>query len=167
MVYAEKQSITRFFSNNEYHDYLDFFHASISGNFKLMFLEIGNLFDSDTRSSGVANLKTCLVEQGFHDFKDHIESKLSPYTMLVKHIISIRNKLMAHKDIDADSDVIFKKYGITPNEIGQLLVDLGLSLQKIEHHLNNDSSFTNICLNDRYHDATINLLKILKRGNGS
>jgi hypothetical protein len=74
---------------------------------------------------------------------------------------------MAHKDIDAESDALFNKHGITPNEIGELLVDLGLSLQRIEHHLNNDSSFTNICLNNRYCDATINLLKTLKKGNDS
>jgi hypothetical protein len=65
------KALPEFFQTMNNQDYLDFFHAANSGNFKLMFVEIGNLFDSDSRSSSVANLKKCLIEHDFQNFKDH------------------------------------------------------------------------------------------------
>lgn len=161
------RALPDYFKTMNNQDYLDFFDASNSGSFKLMFIEIGNLFDSDLRSSSISNLKKSLIEYGFLRFKDNIENNLKLHSKLVHNIISIRNKLMAHKDIDADSDALFEKHGIIPDEIKKLLFDLGLALQKIEHHINNDSSFTRVCLNNRFGDATINLLKTLKKGSVS
>jgi len=69
--------------------YVDFFHANNAGHYKLMYIELGCLFDTDSRSASFRNLKTSLGERGYNPIIEKIDDALSQYTNLVSSILTI------------------------------------------------------------------------------
>ena len=101
--------------------YVDFFQAANSGNYKLMFIEAACLFDSDNRTQSIKNLKLLMRENGLRHISDKFENKLKPYATLVSNIKTIRGRIIAHKEAGIDPKDLYKKHGIAPNDIKDLL----------------------------------------------
>lgn len=140
--------------------YFDFFHAANIGNYKLMFIEAGCLFDSDPRSKSIKTFKQLLTKNNLTTLENLLDERLSPYKELVSNIKTIRSKLIAHKDSEVEEKSLYKKHGIKPDDIKELLNTTADTLSEIEHELFGFSSSTSST--DRWEEATFNLLKALK-----
>lgn len=141
--------------------YVDFFHAANSGNYKLMFIEVACLFDSDDRTQSINNLKLLMKENGLSNISDKFENKLKPYTTLVSNIKTIRGKVIAHKEAGIDPSELYKKHGIVPDDIRDLLNLTAELLSELETVLTNNSSSCSVGPTDRWERATFNLLDSL------
>lgn len=144
------------------HRYVDFFHASNSGNYKLMFIETAALFDSDTNTNNIRTLKDHMHNNGLSVLADKFSDQLNVYSSLVSNIKAIRGKIIAHKEANVDPGGLYKKHGIKPDDIRDLLFKSGELLQELESVLNNNSSCSSVSPTDRWERATFNLLDALK-----
>ncbi len=151
---------------NDYR-YVDFFHAANSGNYKLMFIETACLFDSDNRTHSIRKLKSLMNESGLISISDKFENKLKPYARLVSNIKTIRSRVIAHKEADVDPSELYKKHGIRPDGIKDLLNLTAELLRELEAKLTNNSSSHSVGPTDRWEQATFNLLEALKTERGS
>ncbi len=143
--------------------YVDFFHASNSGHYKLMYIELGCIFDSDTRAASIRNLKEKLNALGRDDLVNKINVELKPYIKLVSNIIAIRAKLIAHKEVGADSDNVHAKFNVVPDDVNALIKKCCFLINLI--HAEVSKSNQEIAAEtDRFEKATFELLKVLKRG---
>ena len=142
--------------------YVDFFHAANSGNYKLMFIETACLFDSDDRTQSIKSLKLLMRENGLSHISDKFESDLKSYTSLVSNIKTIRGRIIAHKEADIDPKDLYKKHGIIPNDIRDLLNLTAELLSELEAVLTNNSSSSSVGPTDRWERATFNLLDSLR-----
>ncbi|TQV65681.1 hypothetical protein FKG94_28310 [Exilibacterium tricleocarpae] len=147
--------------------YVDFFHAANSGNYKLMFIEAASLFDSDERAASIRKLKQLLSREGFGCISNEFDEKLRQYFNLVSNIKIIRSKIIAHKDIDTNPEDLYKKYGIIPNDIRDLLDVCGGLLQKAERAIANNYSGSFVCTTNRFERATYSILEALHNGRNS
>lgn len=147
---------------NDYR-YVDFFHASNAGHYKLIFIELGCLFDTDTRSASMRNLKRALVACGRKDITRGIDDVLSGYSELVSGILTIRSKLIAHKDIGAKSEDIQDQSNIVPNELRKLIDVCSGLISQINGELTG-VGYTLAAVTDRFERATFELLKVLRNG---
>lgn len=144
--------------------YVDFFHASNAGHYKLMFIELGCLFDTDSRSASFRNLKTSLKENGCNSVIKKINASLSQYTKLVSSILTIRSKLIAHKEIGAESEDIHKKNGVIPNKIKELLDTSCSLINEIDSELFGNDRCILASELKRFEQATFSLLEVLRKG---
>lgn len=92
-----------------------------------------------------------------------METALAGYGQLVSGVLTIRSKLIAHKEIGAESNDIHSQAGVIPNEIGKLLsICCGL-INEIATEL-----FPKIGLHttetNTYEQATFELLEVLRNG---
>jgi hypothetical protein len=147
---------------NDYR-YVDFFHAINSGNYKLMYIELGCLFDSDSRSASIRNLKIELENSGLNNLVEKINITLSKYSELVSKIITIRSKLIAHKEIGVTSTELHAKHGIIPDKIGELIKDCCFLINEIHDEITGENSLI-AGVTDRFDRATFGLLEVLKNG---
>lgn len=154
----------------EYYDvmndsrYVSFFHASNAGHYKLMFIELGCLFDPDTRAASFRNLKKGLEQEGRSDLVTKIDADLSPYTALVSSILTIRSKLMAHKEIGAESRKVHEQNGIIPDEIGRLLDISSELINYIDEQVFGNKTNLKAAVTSTFEDATFGLLGVLRNG---
>ncbi len=148
---------------NDYR-YVDFFHANNAGHYKLMYIELGCLFDTDSRSASFRNLKTSLKERGYDLIIEKIDNALSKYKQLVSSILTIRSKLIAHKEIGAESEDIHKNNGIIPNQVKQLLSSICSLINEIDSELFGNNGVLLASKSDRYERATFSLLEVLRNG---
>ena len=148
---------------NDYR-YVDFFNASNSGNYKLMFLELGCMFDPDSRTASFRNLKTALESHGRSDLVALINDRLSPFSDLVSNALTIRSKLIAHKELGVSSEEVHQANGVVPNEIGKLLATSCELVNHIDASLFGDNGIRRASLTDRFEKATFSLLKVLRNG---
>ncbi|MBL3589955.1 MAG: hypothetical protein JMN24_09210 [gamma proteobacterium endosymbiont of Lamellibrachia anaximandri] len=142
--------------------YVDFFHAANSGNYKLMFIETACLFDSDDRTHNIRALKALMTQNGWTDLVEKFSQKLSPFEKLVSNIKTIRSKVIAHKEASVDPSELYKKHGIKPDEIKELLNTTTELLRELESELTSNSSSHSVGPTDRWEQATFNLLDALK-----
>jgi hypothetical protein len=161
---GQGKAIPEYYDDMNDYRYVDFFHAINSGNYKLIFLELGCIFDSDTRTASFRNLKTALAAEGHNDIVNDINCALAPFSALVASAITIRAKLIAHKEIGAFSTEVHQSNSVIPNEIGNLI--------NVSCNLINDINIrlfgTRSCLlattTDRFERATFQMLEVLRRG---
>ncbi len=151
---------------NDYR-YSEFFSAANIGNYKLMFVESACLFDSNPKTDSIRKLKGLLKKSGHQSLVDEFDSTLSPHKNLVSNMKTIRNRIIAHKESAVDPKDLYKKHGIKPNDIRDLLTKTARILRKIEHTLNNNESFSSVGPTDRWETATFALLKVLQNGRRS
>lgn len=147
------------------HRYVDFFHAINSGTYKLIFIELGCLFDTDDRSASIRNLKSKLEELGRMDLVAIIEHQLEGFGPLVSNILTIRSKLMAHKELGALSTEVHKENGVAPNDIGTLIQRCCAALNEINEQLYGNSGAL-LCSTGtlRFEKAVFELLNVLRDG---
>jgi AbiU2 len=164
---GEGKAIKNYLNDMSDYRYVDFFHAANSGNYKLMFIETACLFDSDDRTQSIRNLKSLMNKYGLSDIADKFENMLKPYAELVSNIKTIRSRVIAHKEADVDPSELYKKHGIKPDDIKDLLNLTADLLRELESKLTNNSSSHSVVTTDRWERATFNLLESLKTGRSS
>ena len=160
---GEGKALPEYYQDMNDYRYVDFFHASNAGHYKLMFIELGCLFDADTRAASMRNLKGALIACGRKDIAKGIDEVLSGYNELVSGILTIRSKLMAHKDIGARSEDIHAQSNIVPNELKKLIDVCSALISQINGELFG-VGYTLAAVTDRFERATFELLKVLKNG---
>jgi len=57
-------ALPRFYETMNNHEYVDFFHAANSSNYKVFLLALSKIFDRDTRVAGLSRLRRLLNEEG-------------------------------------------------------------------------------------------------------
>jgi len=161
---GQGKALPEYYNDMNEFRYVDFFHAINSGTYRLMFIELGCLFDTDPRAASIRNLKSELVKIGRQDLVSHIDKQLSPYTDMVKNILTIRSKLIAHKELGASSEVIHSKYGIKPDMIKDLLKICCLLINDIHEKLFGKNGVFCAAETERFENATFKLLSVLRKG---
>lgn len=81
-------------------EYVDFFHASNSGHYKLIFFALSKIFDRNPKASGLVGLKLALRAEGHAALADHLDAELGALTGRVIRIQTIRNQSIAHNQTD-------------------------------------------------------------------
>jgi hypothetical protein len=165
---GENKALPDYYKDMNDYRYVDFFHAINAGTYKLMFIEFGCLFDTDDRSTSIRSLKEKLNEINRKDLSSYIEKELTGYEKLVSNLITIRSKLMAHKEIGAFSEDVHKENGVVPNEIGKLINTCASLINHIDEEVYGSNGYL-LCSAStlRYERATFSMLKVLKKGRNS
>ena len=125
-----------------------------------MLMSLARLFDShEDSSSCVKSLKKVLDQENRHELTQLIEGKMKPHQNLVKRVLDIRCKLMAHTDSRETDVEVFNRNGTTPKEIKNLIADAKQVFGEVAWKLNirNRSYTTGI-----HEDSTIKVLEKLK-----
>lgn len=145
-------------------DYVDFFKAVNIANYKMMFVEIGCIFDTDDKSHRFRDLKELLEQEGCSELVELAKERIGPYSDLVSNLLTIRSKIVAHKEKAVSPQELYKKHGIKPDDIGSLLNDLAGFMHEVEQVLNGGASWSSIAPTDRWERATWNMLSVLRKG---
>lgn len=164
---GKEKAIKNHFDDMDDHRYVDFFLAANSGNYKLMFIETACLFDSDPKTHNIRSLKTLLNNNDLNELVNKFNNRLSSYTDLVSNIKTIRSRIIAHKEAGVDPQELYKKHGMKPDDIKDLLHTVAELLCEVESKLNNNSSSSTCGVTDRWERATFNLLEVLHNGRNS
>jgi hypothetical protein len=151
---------------DDMHDsrYVDFFHASSAGHYKLAFIELGCLFDSYPKAASFRALKASLRENGQADIASFIENSLGKYSDLIPKILTIRSKLIAHKELGVTSESVHEENGITPNQIAELINASCEAINEVSLKVLKSRNSSIATVSDRFERATFSLLKVLRKG---
>lgn len=144
--------------------YREFFRASGAGHYKLIFIELGCLFDSDTRAASFRALRAALIESDFSQEAERIQSVLAGYESMIPKILTIRSKLIAHKEIGANSEAVHGQNGVTPSQIGALLAASCDLINEVVDCLYDRGFVPNADASNRLQKQTLALLQVLNRG---
>ncbi len=158
------KALPEYYDDMDDYRYVDFFHAINAGTYRLMFIELGCLFDTDSRAASIRNLKSKLIEINRKDLVSYIDNQLSPYSDMVKKIITIRSKLIAHKELGAFSEDVHSKNGIIPNKINDLLKVCCLLINDLHEKLFGKNGVFCAAETERFEEATFKLLSVLRQG---
>ena len=149
------------------YQYCDFFHSAINAHFKVMFIDISRLFDSDKREPSFHKLKQSLKQDGYDDNVDRIECAISAHKDLIKKIKGNRDKRVAHHDTTWTEERMLEEYGVIPNEIRSLLEAFNELLRVIYKDVVSPNTAYPFARLGRFEQATFQLLHTLKSGHGS
>lgn len=144
---------------NDY-SYVNFFHASNAGHYKLFFLALSKIFDRDARASGISNLREALRSEGHNSIADQLEKRLSPLTAVVARLMAIRNQTIVHNDRSLSPEKVYEINGITPDQVRDLINDTCATINEVARGLGVREGL----FDDRYDQATIAMLEALRRG---
>ena len=145
--------------------YVDFFHAAKSGFFELIFVSLSKLFDRtkfrNQEALGFRRFRKMLKQQGYVEEAHLIEQRLSPKDDLVSRIRSIRGRTISHNDAVLTREAVFRQYGITPDEVRELIDDICEVLNEVGRRIGHPNGISDGELSER---AVIALLETLRRG---
>lgn len=160
---GQGKALPEYYKDMNDYRYVDFFHANNAGHYKLLFIELGCLFDTDTRAASMRNLKQALTHGSRADIVERIDVTLQTYAELVSGVLTVRSKLIAHKEIGTISENVHAQSGIKPDEVGKL-IDVSCALiNNIHEELFGDMQPI-AGITYRYEKATFELLKALRNG---
>lgn len=160
---GQGKALPEYYNDMGDYRYVDFFHASNSGHYKLMYIELGCLFDPDTRAASIRNLKGKLADAGLDELVNEIDIALKDYGQLVSNILTIRSKLIAHKEIGALSKEVHAQHSVIPNKVGQLIEVCCSLINELNEKLFQDRQPL-AGETDRFERATYELLEALRKG---
>lgn len=141
-----------------------FFHASNSGHYKLMFIALGKIFDSDTRSSGIRSLKDALRSEGRGQVADQLEADLAPVTHLVEKVLHLRNRTIVHNEHALPREKAYQlNGGITANDVRDIIDMVGEAINSVAEALRYPSRVT---YGRSFETATMAMLQKLRDGQG-
>ena len=146
------------------HRYVDFFHATIAGHCKLMFVEIACLFEKDKRTSSFYNLKKSLDKENRKSLVDLIDQELEPHHELIKNVRAVRDKNAAHHDMNWTEERLYKAYGIVPNHVRTLLTVCNCMIETIYSELIYSGGSYPVARIGRFENATYALLNVIRNG---
>ena len=149
------------------HRYVDFFKAANIAHYKMMFIEAACAFDTDDRTNRFRRLKTLLRENGYEGHAVQLEGVVGPYTQLVSNMLTIRSKLIAHKESAISPEELYARHGIVPDRIGEMLSLVADAMREIERTFNDGASSGTTGATQRWERATYGLLEVLQNGRGS
>ncbi|MBN4063665.1 hypothetical protein JYT79_02675 [Cardiobacterium sp. AH-315-I02] len=138
--------------------YVDFFHASNSGHYKLIFISLSKIYDLDPRTSGIKNLKAELRKAGNIKMADYVEKELSSYTSLVTKLSNIRNQTIGHNQISLERKEAYNRNGVTPDEIKELIDKTCCVINEVARDIGINNTIGD---SDRFESATLKLLEEL------
>ena len=145
--------------------YVDFFRAARSGYFELVFVSLSKLFDrarsGNQEALGFHKFREALVQQGFVEEAQLIEQRLAPRDDLIRRIRSIRNRTISHNEAALTREAVFDRYGITPDEIGELIHDICEVVSEVGRRIGDTNRIPDGADFER---AVIALLETLRRG---
>lgn len=141
--------------------YVDFFHASNSGHYKLFFIALSKIFDRDDRVAGISELKKAFRAEGRADLALYIVRELKPVQQLVVRIMRIRNKSIAHTERALPRTQVYKINGITPNQIRRVIDQVCAVINHVARELGISNT---IFEHGRLEQATLRMLETLSRG---
>lgn len=140
---------------------VQFFHASNSGHYKLIFVALSKIYDSDTRSAGIAELKNTLRAEGRDDVADKLEADLAAVTSHVQRILGIRNRTVLHNEHSIDRAKVYEINGIKTDEIWDLIDKTSEAINSVAHALRHPFR---VSVSRPYETATLAMLEQLRRG---
>jgi hypothetical protein len=140
---------------------VQFFHASNSGHYKLIFVALGKIYDSDTRSAGIAELKNRLRLEERGDLADKIEEDLASVTSHVQRILGIRNRTVLHNEHAIDRARVYEINGIKTDEIWELINKTSEAINSVAQALGHPFR---VSVSRSYEAATLAMLEQLRRG---
>lgn len=158
-----QRALPEFYDTMNDPEYVEFFHASNSAHYKLIFVALGKVFDTDTRAAGVAQLKVALKAQGMSAVVEAIEAEMAPFRTHVERTLTIRNRSLVHNEYAATRKDVYEENAITPNEIRDLISATAEMINGVAAALG--QSFR-VPSSRRFEDATLNMLTRL-RGSGA
>ena len=141
--------------------YVDFFHASNSGHYKLFYIALSKIYDRDEKSTGIRLLKERLTEYGYNDLSQYVDKELSPNTATVARIKKIRNQSIAHSQSNISRAEIYDQNEITPNQIRELIEKTCMVINIVAQKLDESNC---IFESNRLEKATLEMLSALERG---
>ncbi|MDB5531748.1 MAG: hypothetical protein JWO28_63 [Hyphomicrobiales bacterium] len=154
-------ALPEFYETMNHPSYVEFFKASNSGHYKLFFLALSKIFDRDPRVSGVANLREVLRTENRDDLADALTETLVRWTSTVARIMAIRNTSIAHNERGISRERVYGLNGVTPDQIRELIDETCWAINRVANGL----GISNVIFNgDRFEDATIEMLKVLRNG---
>lgn len=156
------KALPRFYETMDNPEYVDFFHASNSGHYKLFLLALSKIFDRDTRVAGLREFRRALSEQGRADLAEHIKNNLLPFHDSIKAVLGIRSQALVHNERALPREKVYEINGITPNQIGDLI---DATCRTINHAATELGINNTIFDSDRGERATLRMLEVLERGN--
>lgn len=142
-------------------DYVDFFHAAISGHYVLFFLALSKIFDQDSRAAGIKELERALRAEGKTKVATEIERQLKPVEPYVKRVMSIRNRSVVHNEHAIPRNKVYEVNGITPNQLREVIDAACSSINTAARALGIANT---VFESDRAERATLNLLEALDVG---
>jgi hypothetical protein len=142
-------------------NYVDFFHASNSGHYKLFFLALSKIFDRDSRVAGISELKKALRAEGHGRIALRIAKELKPIESLVKKVMRIRNQTIVHNEHSVPRAKVYKVNGITPNQLRQIIDTVCATISAAARDLGISNTIFD---SSRFEHATLHMLERLDRG---
>jgi hypothetical protein len=141
--------------------YVEFFHTSNSGHYKLIFVALSKIFDRDSRVAGVRELRDALRAEGKADLGMELAQALKPLERRISRILNIRNQSIAHNDRAISRAEVYKSNPIAPDEIRDVI---DLTCAAINHVADELGIAHVIYEDDRLERATLGMLEVLERG---
>jgi hypothetical protein len=142
--------------------YVQFFHASNAGHYKLIFVAIGKIYDSDTRSAGIRELKSALRAERHGAIADKLEADLAAATTQVSRILTIRNRSVLHNEHSISRKQVYELGGgITANEIRDAIDSTTNAINAVATALGHSSR---VSVGKAHEEATLTMLERLRRG---
>lgn len=139
-----------------------FFHASNSGHYKLMFIALGKICDSDSRASGLRSLKDALRREGQATLAGQLEADLAPISTLVEKVLLLRNRTIVHNEQDLSREQAYKlNGGVNANEVRQVINSLGEAINSAAEAIGYPNR---VAVGDGFERATLKLLEMLRAG---
>lgn len=155
-------ALPNFYSEMNEQDVRLFFHASNSGHYKLMFVALGKIFDSDARASGIRTLKDALRAEGKGQVADQLEAQLADMTPLVEKILNLRNRTIIHNEHALSREKAYElNGGVTANDIRDLIDAAGEAINSVAESLGYSSRVT---YDNAFESATLAMLQRLRDG---
>lgn len=109
-----------------------FFHASNSGSYKLIFVALGKIFDTDTRASGLRSLKAALRLEGHSAVARSLETQLDAVAPLITRIMSLRNRTIIHNENNLSRQQAYMlNGGITANNVRDVISAVGDAINDV------------------------------------
>ncbi len=156
------KALPRFYETMNNYEYVDFFHASNAGHYKVFFLALSKIFDRDTRVAGLREFRRVLTEDGRPDLADYIEQSLLPFHDKIKAVLGIRNQSLVHNERALPGEKVYEINGVTSNQISELIDVTCKIINDVATELGiNNTIFDS----DRGIRATLRMLEVLERGN--
>lgn len=154
-------ALPRFYDAMNDYTYVDFFHASNTGHYKLFFVALAKIFDRDARVSGISHLREALRKDGHERLADELGAKLVPLEGLVVRVLGIRNRTIVHNERALSREKVYEINGITPDQIRDLIRSTRQAINTVAEDL---GLRDRVSESERYERATIAMLEILQKG---
>jgi hypothetical protein len=154
-------ALPKFYEAMNDYSYVDFFHASNTGHYKLFFVALAKIFDRDVRVSGISHLRDALRKEGHRALADELAMKLSQLDSVVSRVMGIRNKAIVHNERGLTKEKVYEINGITPDEIRELIRSTREAINAVADALKLPDRVSD---GRRHEEATLAMLERLARG---